>query len=859
MNIQAQGQLTKDSTIPVTGWQDNFDRVDIQLHLPPATMLLAVFGVDHASGSWLGKWTIWVSFLVLICTVMTWKVIGKSEAMITFVLLLLIFHDQAAPIVSIINFIIASAIHRFQPFEKLQSISRNYWIFSSAIVFISLLYFSAIQLKSTIYPQITHSHNVKLQHVSSLTSHAIKQTQSEQYTKERRNAAALKARPMADNVERVQVTGSRIKQVDMLERYQADTQIQAGMGVPNWRWKQHTINWQSNVAEGQTFNLYILTGYSYLAVKLAGIIMALIWLAVLLRKESLLFIRTLKSQTQFKASEASSILAIVLSVSLLSLAPTTSEAQDLPEKWMLDELHTKLIQDPDCAPRCASINHLQVEAHKQQLTLTLEVHAAHDSAVAIPSSPFWFVQGVDLNGKSSNLLTRKEGKTYLPIKPGITDVKLIGTITAMESFQLRFIDKPLNVKVIKDDNWQIVGTLDNRLVSNTLEFTAVSPKQHQSQQSRFAIKPLVKIHRRFMLDNEWTVFTSIERVAPTSGSINLSVPLIVTERVLSEGINVEHHQTKVNIPAGTNRIFWRSKIDRSHEIKLNAKANSGFVEHWSFIITPTYHAAFTGLPNVIEQQDNSDYYQYHFYPLPDEILTVSIERPQAIKGGTLAIDSVKQILDQGLRSSTLTLDFAYRSTQGGEHTIALPQDFELKQVKHDNTLINIQTEQGKLTLPISPKEHRYRITLRSSASIDPWLTSPAVNLNAPVSNIETRLNVGSSRWILWADGPTLGPAVLYWGELLAFILVALVLTRIPFSPLSTLAWIILGLGLSLNNWGFLILLFVWFAALSASQYRPQTLSRSWFNLTQLLLFGLSAIVIPMIPEDARFQRECTTC
>ena len=45
------------STLPVTGWQDTFDRIDTTLHLPYGYRLLGAPGADSASGSWMSRWT----------------------------------------------------------------------------------------------------------------------------------------------------------------------------------------------------------------------------------------------------------------------------------------------------------------------------------------------------------------------------------------------------------------------------------------------------------------------------------------------------------------------------------------------------------------------------------------------------------------------------------------------------------------------------------------------------------------------------------------------------------------------------------------------------------------------------------
>ena len=45
---------------------------------------------------------------------------------------------------------------------------------------------------------------------------------------------------------------------------------------------------------------------------------------------------------------------------------------------------------------------------------------------------------------------------------------------------------------------------------------------------------------------------------------------------------------------------------------------------------------------------------------------------------------------------------------------------------------------------------------------------------------------------MFTAGPTLGPAVLYWPELIALILASLILGRLRTTPLRTHDWLLLG-------------------------------------------------------------------
>ncbi len=106
-----------------------------------------------------------------------------------------------------------------------------------------------------------------------------------------------------------------------------------------------------------------------------------------------------------------------------------------------------------------------------------------------------------------------------------------------------------------------------------------------------------------------------------------------------------------------------------------------------------------------------------------------------------------------------------------------------------------------------------------------------------------RLSLPENRWLLATNGPRLGPAVLYWTELLVLILLAWILGRIDWTPLRTHHWLLLGLGFSTFNWPVLGLVAAWILAVGArDKWRPEV---NWwrFDLLQVLIVSLTAIAL----------------
>ena len=781
-----------------------------------------------------------------------------------------------------LNLLVALALKKHITFAKTEKIIKMYWLLSISIAVIGILFFVTQQIRLTVHPQLEpnefkYSQNIVLQKKKAvievdgyrgnlkrnlnskrLASGVQDSIYSEDIGKSSdQNIAESLSRVSGVTVQEADNEGTRIRvrgtnqrdDVELIsvtgykgstvQRYNNDAMVQAGSGIPNWRWNSYRINWQSPVANEQPFSMIILSGTVTRILNIISVFLGLFWLYLIFKNTTNTLLNKFKSNTVLP-----SIVACVVCTSIMPDA----NAGNFPNSALLDELKQRIYQAPTCAPACAVINKLDIVMQQQSLHLAFSIHANTPTAVALPQSEFWQPQQWQINNKTVQGLVKHNGWVYLAIPKGIHTIDMRGKLATVETFQLRFNEQPKSVTFNDNAFWNVAGLDKNTLTSNRLEFLAkesvVKAKSRSSQSviSQHRIKPFVRVIRDISLGQQWEVNTEIERVAPALGAINITIDLLPGEYVTSNNVKVENRQVHVTIPAGKNYFDWESTIERQDIITLTAKAQPDYFEQWHVQSSAEWHSELSGFPAVL----NSDYRNasiQHFYPYPNEVLTIKSHRPKAIKGDMIAIDAVNYDIEQGTRTTKLALSFNYRSTRGGNHIIELPENFQVKSVKADNQHIKLQPENNKLSIPLKPGTHSINIELRSNEVNQMVFNSPSINLNASISNINTRVNVNNQRWILGTQGPLVGPAILYWGELLIFILLALIISRVPFSPLSTLSWIILGLGLSLNNWGVLILIASWFAALTAASYRSQSMSTRAYNFSQVSLYALSIITI----------------
>jgi hypothetical protein len=200
-------------------------------------------------------------------------------------------------------------------------------------------------------------------------------------------------------------------------------------------------------------------------------------------------------------------------------------------------------------------------------------------------------------------------------------------------------------------------------------------------------------------------------------------------------------------------------------------------------------------------------------------------------------------VNYGNRSSDASLQLRYRSTRGAQHEISLPPAAEVTSVVIDGRPQTMRAEDGQLTVPILPGSHSIQIVWRETGEMGLRTATPDIDIGAPAGNIEVQLTRPRDRWLLATSGPELGPAVLYWPELAALIVFALILGRVGLSPLTTRHWLLLGIGFSTFSWPVLLLVAVWLLACGAREKIQTDVSWLQFNLIQVVIAGLTVAAL----------------
>ncbi len=144
---------------------------------------------------------------------------------------------------------------------------------------------------------------------------------------------------------------------------------------------------------------------------------------------------------------------------------------------------------------------------------------------------------------------------------------------------------------------------------------------------------------------------------------------------------------------------------------------------------------------------------------------------------------------------------------------------------------------------MAPTTQRFRIEWRQPGPLTAYYKPPTPDVGIDGVNASVRIELGRDRWVLFTGGPGVGPAVLFWGLVAVLVLLSIGLGRSRITPLKTLDWLLLGLGLSQAGIWVGLLVVGWLFALGLRARLDGDLPPWRFNLMQtgLMLLSLGAL------------------
>ena len=848
LSLRTIARSAGTQSLPATGWTTRFESVSGMLNVPPGHRLVAALGVDSAPGAWLENWGLWSLFGVVIVAVFAGWTCGPAAGALAFVALLLTYQDSPQIIWLWANLLAALALARAAPEGKLRSFVERYRAVSFAVLALALVPFMWQQMRLAIHPQLDSDSMYYGGPMPSAAPAAPPRVAMEE-------AGTLQSAPVAatksaDAGVREAIVMTDRPYTSRAERYAPGTIVQAGPGIPSWQYRSYAYSWSGPVEPSQNAR-FVIAGPVVMSLwRVVGVLLLAAFFAWLLPGAGPRLQRLLPPRLRASfARGAAPSLALLLAVGCIG-APPPAAAQ-LPDAQLLGELKARLTKPAACLPTCADVLAAQVQVDTSRLTLTLEASALARVALPVPAAPgAWLIDSVTVDGVASPALRRGAEETlWVPLPAGAHTLSISGRLASVDSLQLVFPWPPKRVAV-SASGWDVSGIVDGRMPGGSLDFarrgearaTAGETKAADSATAEFP--PFVRVVRHFVIDVENRIETRVERLSPQRAAFSLPVPLVVGESVLSEALEVRDGRSALAVfGAGEGAVSWVSSLPRVDSLSLvAAPAEARFVEVWEFSVSPQWHAQFEGFAATLPEGLQGEWV-YEFHPRPGESLAARFTRPAAIPGAALAIDSVVRTLSIGKRATDSELVVRYRATQGGRHVVKLPADARVLSVSVDGEPLALRPEKGELSIPVLPGEHTLAVQSSQAQGVAMLARPGVLDLGAPASNVVTTLALPADRWALYGAGAGVGPAFLYWGEIVAFLLTAWFVGRSGRSPLATHEWVLLGLGLSTLSWGVLALVALWLFAMQWRGGWAGEVARWRFNAVQLGLATLTFIAV----------------
>jgi hypothetical protein len=828
----------------INGWDISFESINTRLYLPHGYLALAAWNVDSNDNVWLDQWRLWDIFIIMLLTVLSFKIIGPKAAGLAFITLILGYHEFNMPVYAWGNLILALALVAWVPKGRWLRLFQSYAVISLAALVLWVIPHLVHQARLSLHPQLEQiSGAVKpskelIKKVSG--SRSLNKVYAQSYNVQ--NAIQSEADFAMEEQGKITVTGSRMKRADTLNRYQTDALIQAGKGTPEWRHNSVDLEWDGPITAEQNYRLIVVPPWMRVIWRVLLIMASVGWLWAIASHMKRLF-------TGRQKTLATSLVWLLL----VGLSPAALAA-DFPPEPLMKELQSRLFQPPECQGACASVEHAQVSASGQQLEVLMKWHALADVAVPIPQSADWFVTAVQVDGTAMPGRIQHNNNQWIALDEGIHLVKLTGRLAKRNTIALRFPEIPGVVEARADD-WQFAGLDGLQLTSSTLQLLATNPAATSAEGSAQAtdIKPFVKLTRTLLFDDQWTVMNNALRVAPEQGVLSLSLPLMNSEFPLEKVQLDEQGAVQVNLGPDDDHYGWRSRLERVSELQLVAADDAHYLEEWRLMASPQWHIELSGVPLVADPsvlQDTDDYFMHIYLPRPGEQLDVSVSRPEAVDGAVLSVDQVDTAYTVGKRTTKAKTTITYRATQGGQFRVNLDPEAVVKSVTFDGVESNLSNENGVVTVSYLPGSHTVNIEWHVNQALSALYKTPVIALEDNYSNLNQSVQLPRDRWVLYGSSTGVGPAFLYWGELLVFIILAVLFSRMQHSPLKTWQWLVLGCAFGTYSWTSFTLVVVWLYFISWKQrftgfdsHAKNTLLQWFALLFSVVALGVLAVAV----------------
>ena len=866
IHLQADSTISAESiqAIPAVGWKFNPVTLKANLNLPPGWRILAASGTDKATPTWVQQWSLLDLFVVLLTSLGFGRLWNWRYGLLALAGLALTYQEPLAPQLIWLHLLGATALLRVVPAGLFRRLVYIYFAAAALGVSAILLLFSIQQIRSAVFPQLEP---VRPSYAAQYDSAAVPVRDDVMLESTNVRTKSMASVSAAAGI-------GMVAQAPQPQVYSAELKTQTGPGIPTWHWRRINLEFNGSVEQQRRLGLVLLSPLMTKIYLVCGVILALgmlfrFWSEINTTPKSaarandapLADAETDANPTNDTTCMLSgAVLILVLAAGLLLVPSGPAVAADdalakpgyppctsLPSAELLEELRQRLTAPPDCAPDCASIPQVRIRITPAELRVEQRISTCVLSAVPMvfPARQLHLTQALDAQGHIPFLMRDQNQSLWVRAAAGITTVVLSAALPRdMQQFEIP-VPAPVGNISINATGWEVENTTPDGSHTATIAVKRPrpdSPSGVETQLNPSSDIPLfAEVRRRLKLEVDWKMETVFTRLSRDERDAVVQIPLISGEQVLTPGLKTKDRNIIVELNANTRTIRWESALKHQNPMTLEAPANGNFHEIWQIQISPLWHAEYAGALMVHSYQNGHWLAEWH--PRAGEKLQLDITRPQGTSGQHITIEACKLKHTSGEHRSETSMHLSLRSSLATEHIITLPaDDIEVQQVKIDGRNTRIQQKNRSLTLALKRGLQQIEIIWQQHEPRIYPTTTPWVDLGCTAVNIDLNLSLPHNRWVLAAGGPTLGPAVLFWGIVLVLTAGAYILGRFAPTPLKSWHWFTLGAGLSQAPLPALVLVCTWLILLGMrKKYAVHIHSPALFNLMQLAL-GLVSIL-----------------
>jgi len=838
MEITSSSRYNGDiALLPANGWDEKFERVSTTLHLPPAWRLFGAFGSDNKTRAWLDKWNLMDIFLVLLLSIAIYQLYGWRWSLPATLFLILLWQESKAPTTVWLFLLIFVALLRVLKAGRLRNFIHVVAMFIVAIVVLQVLSFSVYQIRTALYPQLEKDPYIQSTHSSSFgysSLDAVEEAKEKSYSRKMLPSKGYRDKYSRDEVNAL-ASVPQSQTVIMQNRIDPNALIQTGIAKPKWQWHTYYFSWQSGVASDARLKLWLISPLQNKIIKILTILGMLFLLYMFLREWANATLPKIRANFITKAS----MLIIPL---LIGFSSTPLQAGEIPSPQMLSELKTKLTQPPACLPNCASIDAIHVKVADEALAIEMQVSTGANTAVPLLGNrASWLPTYIRVDESADlNLQLDSSGGLWVKLTEGTHTIQLAGTIENKNQIMLASPLPLHNLKLLAHNpSWQLNSDKRSYIELNRLK------ANDNKQEELSKIEPLIEIKRTFYFGQRWYIDTQVRLLNRIERPYRMVYNLLPHESILDKEIEQNKGQVVVHLDSKKSHISWRSTLPITTSLQLQASDQKAFIEHWNMDIAPIWAISYKGIEPIKHLKENG-ILMPSFSPWHSETLNLTFQKAKAVKGESLTIESSEAKITQSSRYRDITLKLTLKSSQAGQYSLNLKGVKELKPTTIDGTTHYLKIDKGRVSIPLKAKLQTLTLKWREEIGADDLYRFPTIELNKESTNNTIKLSLPQNRWILWTNGPLMGPAVLLWGVLLAVLLFALILGRIQGTPLRSQDWLLLGVGVSTTSVMIMLPIVIWIFVLRYRELQSDNLKGGKRNLIQAAIVILTIIALSTI-------------